>query len=126
MTKRARALSIIVLVTIAVGLTVAGLRSRLHLVGQLSRDDIKSIRSLLSKNSGSGLQTLLRKPGADALANWIMDWRAGKIVRFEVQNTNRVLVFLTTGDPSRGRMLVIDRLASGWRISETNDSVTFR
>jgi hypothetical protein len=126
MNKGKRTLFVFVILTIAGVVTFAFLRSGPRVVGQLPRADMRTIRSLVTKDSGAGLRAALRRASSDALAGWILDYRDGQLVRLEVQATNRVLAFLTTATPPQGRILMIERRPYGWQISETNNSVTFR
>ncbi|MCI0534067.1 MAG: hypothetical protein L0Z50_02450 [Verrucomicrobiales bacterium] len=124
-TKRSRAWITAVIVAMVAGLTFAWLRSGPQIVGQLPRQDMRTIRSLLSKNGGAGLFAALRRGGSDAVVDWILDRRDGRLVRLQVESTNLVLAFLTAATPSQGRLLIIERATNGWRISETNQSVVF-
>ncbi|HAB19845.1 MAG TPA: hypothetical protein PLX89_23860 [Verrucomicrobiota bacterium] len=126
MAKRTRLLIGGVIATVAAGVTLIWSSRQPKVVGQLPRDDFRNIRVLLRDNRQVRPPPTFTKAPTDWLADWIVSRRAGKLVRLEVQNANRVLAFVTTATPSQGRLLVIDRATNGWRISETNNSVMFR
>ena len=123
---RKRVLVAGVLLTLAAVFAIGWMKSGPRISGFLPPEDCKMIGTLLKKNNGTGLGTALLKADVDAIANWILNPSEGRLVRLEVQTTNRVLAFLTGGDSANGRLLIIDRHTDGWQISETNNGVRFR
>ncbi len=109
----------------AAGLMLLWVSGGPRVVGQLPREDLRTICGMFNRNTSAGLVTALRRVSSDALADWIADRRDGQLVLVKVQNLDQVLAFVTTSMPGQGRMLTIDRSTNGWKISGTNNSVRF-
>jgi predicted PurR-regulated permease PerM len=127
MPKRTRTLVLAVLAILAGVLAAIWWTSGPQIIGKLPREDLSAINSLLGvKNHTPQLFMALRHGNSDALADWLWDRRDGRLLRLEVQSPTRVLAFLTSSLPAHGRLLTIDKSDDGWKVSDTNNSVTFR
>jgi hypothetical protein len=86
---------------------------------------MREVKALLLARQKS-LGDAVRQGDRDAVADWLVWHRVGRLLRLEVQNPDRVLAFLAAAEPDRGCLLVLERGSNGWTITETNNSIVFR
>jgi hypothetical protein len=125
MLKRVRAVVLCIATLICTALIFLWWRSGPKIVGRLPRKDVRAIQSLLEKNEGT-LGTAVRRRSSDDLADWLLNHRDGRLIRLDVQSSNRVFAFLAAGEAPQGRLLILERSTNGWYVAQTNDRVIFR